>query len=70
MIRSFTWRRLAVRCAVRALALPVLVLGLAAQARAQGTIAVTVSEAGARPVAQAQVAVVGSTAGGLTGADG
>ena len=74
MIRSFTWRQLAarfaVRFAVRALALPVLVFGLAATAGAQGTIAVTVNEAGTRPITQAQVAIVGSNAGGLTGADG
>jgi TonB-linked SusC/RagA family outer membrane protein len=74
MIRSFTWRQLAarfaVRFAVRALALPVLVFGFAATAGAQGTIAVTVNEAGPRPITQAQVAIVGSNAGGLTGADG
>jgi TonB-linked SusC/RagA family outer membrane protein len=70
MIRSFTWRQLAVRFAARALALPVLVLGFAATARAQGTIAVTVTEAGPKPISQAQVAVVGSTIGGLTGVDG
>jgi hypothetical protein len=70
MIRSFTWRQLAARFAVRALALPVLVLGIAATARAQGTIAVTVTEAGAKPISQAQVAVIGSNAGGLTNADG
>jgi TonB-linked SusC/RagA family outer membrane protein len=43
---------------------------IAARLPAQGTIAVAVNEAGARPISQAQVAIVGSNAGGLTGADG
>ena len=64
--RPHTWRQRAIRASI----LPVLVLVLAPNARAQGSIAVTVTETGARPVSQAQVAIIGSTTGGLTNADG
>ena len=48
-----------------------LVTGVAAAAQAQsGTIAVHVIEFGGSPIAQSQVAVVGTNIGGLTGADG
>lgn len=48
-----------------------LVTGAAASAQAQlGIITVHVIEAGGTPIAQAQVAIVGTTLGGLTGADG
>jgi TonB-linked SusC/RagA family outer membrane protein len=51
--------------------LPLVVLVLAAKtAAAQGSISVTVNEAGPRAIAQAQVAVVNTTIGGLTGQDG
>ena len=64
--RPHTWRQRA----IRALVLPVLILVLAPNARAQGSIAVTVTEAGSRPVSQAQIAIIGSTTSGLTNADG
>ena len=48
----------------------ILATGLAAAAQAQGTIAVHVIEIGGSPIAQAQVAVVGTNIGGLTGFDG
>ncbi len=64
--RPHAWRQRA----IRAFVLPVLVLVLAPNARAQGSIAVTVTEAVSRPVSQAQVTIIGSTTGGLTNADG
>jgi len=49
----------------------VLGFGAAAAAQAQtGSVGVRVVESGGNPVASAQVAVVGTTLGGLTGADG
>jgi len=48
-----------------------LLTGVAVAAQAQqGTVAVHVIEFGGGPIAQAQVAIVGTNIGGLTGADG
>ena len=48
-----------------------VITGAAASAQAQtGTVSVTVTEMGGGAIAQAQVALVGTTIGGLTGLDG
>ena len=48
-----------------------VITGAAASAQAQtGTLSVSVTEMGGGAIAQAQVALVGTTIGGLTGLDG
>lgn len=64
---STTWFR---RCERTLMLLLALMAGATTAAAQTGSVAVTVVEAGGRPVFQAQVSVVNTNLGGVTGADG